>query len=54
MKSIVSNFSHKNHKRLAVLVAAAFVVSAVSYAGCSAASSSAAAEAATDSISRCL
>ena len=51
MKSIVSNFSHKNHKRLAVLVAAAFVVSAVSYAGCSAASSSAAAEAATDSIS---
>ena len=51
MKSIVSNFSHKNHKRLAVLVAAAFVVSAVSYAGCSAASSSAAAEAATESIS---
>ena len=51
MKSIVSNFSHKNHKRLAVLVAAAFVVSAVSYAGCSAASSSAASEAATDSIS---
>ena len=51
MKSIVSNFSHKNHKRLAVLVAAAFVVSAVSYAGCSAASSSAAAETATDSIS---
>lgn len=51
MKNIVSNFSHKNHKRLAVLVAAAFVVSAVSYAGCSAASSSAAAEAATDSIS---
>ena len=58
MKSIVSKLGHQNHKRIALLVAAAFAASAISFAGSSAVSSAAeqsaaqtAAQAATENIS---
>ena len=54
MKSIVSKLGHQNHKRIALLVAAAFAASAISFAGSAAVSSAAAqtaAQAATENIS---
>ena len=54
MKSIVSKLGHQNHKRIALLVAAAFAVSAISFAGRAAVSSAAsqsAAQTATENIS---
>ena len=54
MKSIVSKLGHQNHKRIALLVAAAFAASAISFAGSAAVSSAAsqsAAQTATENIS---